>query len=72
MIFVYVRPYPVQSPITNHTQAFLKSGRPLLLGSGVPEAVVDELQSGATRELVDATLRQWIRLQRVYARKKRS
>ncbi|KAF7303013.1 hypothetical protein MKEN_01264300 [Mycena kentingensis (nom. inval.)] len=30
--------------------AFLKSGRPLLLGSGVPESIVDELQLNAEHE----------------------
>jgi len=51
--------------------AFLKSGRPLLLGSGVPEAVVDELQRNATTELKEASSPEYIRLQRIYARKKR-
>ncbi|KAJ7070618.1 hypothetical protein C8F01DRAFT_1107088 [Mycena amicta] len=50
--------------------SFLKSGRPLLLGSGVPESIVDELQFNAERELHDAALPQYIRCQSVYCRKK--
>ncbi|KAJ7204464.1 hypothetical protein GGX14DRAFT_460500 [Mycena pura] len=50
-------------------QSFLKSGRPLLLGSGVPEAIVDELQVNAERELLEAALPQYIRCQSVYCRK---
>nr|GAT61372.1 predicted protein [Mycena chlorophos] len=49
--------------------SFLKSGRPLLLGSGVPEATVDELQMNAERELHDSALPQYIRCQSVYCRK---
>ncbi|GLB35760.1 putative methyltransferase [Lyophyllum shimeji] len=52
--------------------AFLKSGRPLLLGSGVPEAIVDELEYNATMELKTACSPQYIRLQRIYARKRHS
>ncbi|KAJ7292900.1 hypothetical protein C8J57DRAFT_1267514 [Mycena rebaudengoi] len=50
--------------------AFLKSGRPLLLGSGVPEAIVDELQLNAERELRSCARQQYIRCQSVHARKK--
>ncbi|KAJ7185297.1 hypothetical protein C8R46DRAFT_376111 [Mycena filopes] len=50
--------------------SFLKSGRPLLLGSGVPESVVDELQVNAERELHSAARAQYIRCQSVYCRKK--
>jgi hypothetical protein len=53
-------------------QAFMRSGRPLLLRSGVPEAVVDELQSNAEREMIEAHLSQYIRVQSVYARKKQN
>jgi len=52
--------------------SFLKSGRPLLLGSGVPEAIVDELQINAERELRSVALPQYIRLQSVCCRKKTS
>ncbi|KAJ7708943.1 hypothetical protein B0H17DRAFT_1031304 [Mycena rosella] len=51
---------------------FLKSGRPLLLSSGVPEPVVDELQVNAEHELRSAARPQYIRLQSVYCRKKKS
>ncbi|RDB28437.1 Secondary metabolism regulator laeA [Hypsizygus marmoreus] len=50
--------------------AFLNSGRPLLLGSGVPEPIVNEIQHNAAMELKGALQPQYIRLQRVYARKK--
>ncbi|KAF8899162.1 hypothetical protein BD779DRAFT_1487304 [Infundibulicybe gibba] len=50
--------------------AFLKSGRPLLLGSGLSEAIVDELEANASKELMEAKLQQFIRLQCVYAQKK--
>ncbi|KAJ7116793.1 hypothetical protein C8R43DRAFT_1038078 [Mycena crocata] len=50
--------------------SFLKSGRPLLLGSGVPEPIVNELQINAERELRMATYPQYIRCQSVYCRKK--
>ncbi|KAJ6520254.1 hypothetical protein C8R45DRAFT_954465 [Mycena sanguinolenta] len=50
--------------------SFLKSGRPLLLGNGVPEPIVDELQVNAERELRSAARAQYIRCQNVYCRKK--
>jgi hypothetical protein len=50
--------------------AFLRSGRPLLLGSGLPESLVDELQHRAQSELVEARTVSYIRLERVYARKR--
>ncbi|KAJ7170294.1 hypothetical protein C8R43DRAFT_876010 [Mycena crocata] len=50
--------------------AFLKSGRPLLLGSGVPELIVNELQINAERELRMAIYPQYLRFQRVYCRKR--
>ncbi|KAG6846091.1 hypothetical protein H0H87_006455 [Tephrocybe sp. NHM501043] len=50
--------------------AFLKSGRPLLLGSGVPESIVDEMQHNATVELQTASCRQNVLIRRLYARKK--
>jgi len=48
----------------------MKSARPLLLGSGVPEALVDELENNAVAELWEAQTPQYMRLQAVYARKK--
>ncbi|KAJ7148908.1 S-adenosyl-L-methionine-dependent methyltransferase [Mycena filopes] len=50
--------------------SFLKSGRPLLLGSGIPEPIVDELQVNAERELISSSCAQYIRCQSVYCRKK--
>ncbi|KAJ3879675.1 hypothetical protein F5051DRAFT_451309 [Lentinula edodes] len=52
--------------------AFLKSGRPLLLGSGVPEDLVNELEANAVKELHSGRARHYIRLQCVHARKKRN
>ncbi|KAJ7747808.1 hypothetical protein B0H16DRAFT_1554658 [Mycena metata] len=49
---------------------FLKSGRPLLLGTGVPEETIDELQVNAERELNAAERLQYIRCQSIYCRKK--
>ncbi|KAJ7651499.1 hypothetical protein DFH06DRAFT_1187109 [Mycena polygramma] len=50
--------------------SFLKSGRPLLLGSGVPEPIVDELQVNAEREVRSSSRAQYIRCQSVHCRKK--
>ncbi|KAJ7361299.1 hypothetical protein DFH08DRAFT_843703 [Mycena albidolilacea] len=50
--------------------SFLKSCRPLLLGGGVPEAIVNELQGNAEWELRTAARAQYIRCQSVYCRKK--
>ncbi|KAJ6623079.1 hypothetical protein B0H10DRAFT_2011056 [Mycena sp. CBHHK59/15] len=62
----------IGSQMRDDILAFLKSGRPLLLGSGVPEPIVDELQVNAERELRAATYPQYVRLQSLYARKKTS
>lgn len=48
----------------------MASGRPLLLGIGVPESLVDELEEKATEELRGASHVTYIRLQRVIARKR--
>jgi len=50
--------------------AFLKSGRPLLLGSGVPEDLVNEIESNAVQEVLSGQARHYVRLQCVHARKK--
>ncbi|KAF8079038.1 S-adenosyl-L-methionine-dependent methyltransferase [Lyophyllum atratum] len=60
----------IGSTMRDDILAFLESGRPLLLGSGVPEDVVDELQRNATAELKKATFPHYIRLQHIYARKR--
>jgi hypothetical protein len=48
----------------------MKSGRPLLLGSGMPEALLDEIEANARRELDEARTPHYIRCQYVYARKR--
>ncbi len=50
-------------------QAFLKSGRPLLLSNDVDVSVVDELESNAERELLEASAETYIRVQNVWARR---
>jgi len=49
---------------------FLQSGRPLLLGNGIPEAEVDELEENARNELMEARVPTYIRVENVYARKR--
>ncbi|KAK6974353.1 hypothetical protein R3P38DRAFT_2584342, partial [Favolaschia claudopus] len=76
--WVPVSPHPsfnevqrrVGSLMRDDILSFLKSGRPLLLGNGVPEAIVDELQLNAEAELRTAARAQYIRYQTVYCRKK--
>ncbi|RDX51938.1 hypothetical protein OH76DRAFT_1481027 [Lentinus brumalis] len=50
--------------------AFLKSGRPLLLGSDLDYVLVEELEMDAMRELMEATTETYIRVQSAYARRK--
>ncbi|EMD42323.1 hypothetical protein CERSUDRAFT_79907 [Gelatoporia subvermispora B] len=50
--------------------AFLRSGRPLLLGSGIDEAIVNEVEENARRELLEARTPSYILVENVYARKK--
>ncbi|KAJ3717267.1 hypothetical protein DFJ43DRAFT_1099560 [Lentinula guzmanii] len=52
--------------------AFLKSGRPLLLSSGLPEDLVNELEANAARELQFTKARHYVRLQCLHARKRRN
>ncbi|KAJ7492216.1 hypothetical protein FB451DRAFT_1551624 [Mycena latifolia] len=78
--WIPVSPHAIFSDFQKHVGAqmrddilsFLKSGRPLLLGSGVPEQIVDELQINAELELRSAARPQYIRVQSVYCRKKTS
>ncbi|KAI0050631.1 hypothetical protein FA95DRAFT_1603452 [Auriscalpium vulgare] len=49
--------------------SFLASGRPLLLGSGLAESLVDQLQDNARQELKEARTVTYVRLENVYARK---
>jgi len=53
-------------------QAFVKSGRPMLLSSGLRESLVDELEVNTMRELMDAKLPQYLKMQVVHALKKHS
>ncbi|OBZ79387.1 hypothetical protein A0H81_01267 [Grifola frondosa] len=50
--------------------AFLKSGRPLLLGNGMQESVLDDIEERARRELLECRCRTYIRVEHVYARKR--
>ncbi|EPQ60115.1 S-adenosyl-L-methionine-dependent methyltransferase [Gloeophyllum trabeum ATCC 11539] len=52
-------------------EAFIKSARPLLLGSGFPEYLVDQVNARAERELDEARVPGYILCQTVYARKER-
>ncbi|KDQ63063.1 hypothetical protein JAAARDRAFT_694199 [Jaapia argillacea MUCL 33604] len=52
-------------------KAFLRSGRPLLLGSGLPQEFVDDLEARAVKELDEGRTPTLIRLENVYARKRR-
>lgn len=51
-------------------QAFMKSGRPLLLASGLSEAYVDELEANCRIELDEAKTHHYIVLEQVYARRR--
>ena len=51
-------------------QAFISSGRPMLLGDGLPEDIVNLLQANVLNEMAEARVPQYTRVQRVYARKK--
>ncbi|KAF9531530.1 S-adenosyl-L-methionine-dependent methyltransferase [Crepidotus variabilis] len=55
----------------NHV-SFLGSGRPLLLGNGIPESVVELVERNAEREIGEQQIPQYTRLQCVTARKRRS
>ncbi|EGO31122.1 hypothetical protein SERLADRAFT_432780 [Serpula lacrymans var. lacrymans S7.9] len=50
--------------------AFMSSGRPLLLGSGYSEALVDDIEAKARAELLEARTPSYVHVQNVYARKK--
>jgi len=49
--------------------AFLSSGRPLLLGAGIQEQLVNEVESRAREELLEARTPLYILIESVYARK---
>jgi hypothetical protein len=48
----------------------MKSGRPLLLGNGLTEDFVDQLENNAVAELNEAITPVYVCIQNVYARKK--
>ncbi|KAF8203920.1 hypothetical protein BJ912DRAFT_941422 [Pholiota molesta] len=50
--------------------AFLGAGRPLLLGSGLAEEILNDLESNCMQELEERTTTQFTRLQCVYAYRK--
>jgi len=56
--------------LTFSPQGFIRSGRPMLLGSGLSEEFVNRLEVNVLQELAEARIPQYTRLQRVYARKK--
>ena len=51
-------------------QAIIKSARPLLLGHGVPPALLKELEENAQRELEEAKVACYTKMVVVTARKK--
>jgi hypothetical protein len=71
-IFQYVLGFTTRGDDSNawFFQALLKSGRPLLRGYGLPEALVLELEENAALELKEAKVPYWGRMVQVYARKK--
>jgi hypothetical protein len=56
--------------VLNPSKSFMRSGRPLLLGAGIPQHVVDPLQEAAARELAENRVAGYIRVENAYARKK--
>lgn len=48
----------------------MRSGRPLLLGNGLSEEFVDQLENNAVAELDEAITPVYVCIQNVYARKK--
>jgi len=61
---------PESKKFEDNLLAFLKSGRPLLLGSGLSEEIVAEIESNVIEEMHSKDTTQFSRLQCVYARKK--
>ena len=56
--------------IISFLQAFLRSGRPLLLGHGLSTEFVDAMERNAYRELDEAVTPVYVLIQNVYARKR--
>ncbi|KAI0035129.1 S-adenosyl-L-methionine-dependent methyltransferase [Vararia minispora EC-137] len=65
--YSYIR--PISETFRDDIYAFLQSGRPILLASGLCETVVDSLAQNAHDELRDARTVSYIRVENVYARK---
>lgn len=51
-------------------KSFLRSCRPLILGAGIPQSVLDPLEADAARELAEARVPGYIRVENAYGRKK--
>ena len=49
----------------------MRSGRPLLLSGGLTERVVNELEENARIELLEARTQTYIRVENVYALRRR-
>lgn len=63
---------PANCPVFSFSllQQFLKAGRPLLLGSGIEESMVNLVEEKATQELMEARTPLYILIENVYARKR--
>ncbi|KAF5312136.1 hypothetical protein D9619_002720 [Psilocybe cf. subviscida] len=61
-----------EEKVRKDVTSFLSSGRPLLLGSGISEDVVDQMSAECMVELDERRYTQYTRLQCVYARKIRT
>lgn len=48
----------------------MRSCRPLILGAGIPQYIVDPLEEAAARELSEARVQGYIRVENAYARKR--
>lgn len=48
----------------------MKSGRPLILGAGIPEDVLELVERDAARELLENRVAGYIRVEGVYGRKR--
>ncbi|KAF9486357.1 S-adenosyl-L-methionine-dependent methyltransferase [Pholiota conissans] len=59
-----------EQKIGEDIKAFIGAGRPLLLGSGLTEEMMNELEANCMRELEERKITQYTRLQCVYARRK--
>ncbi|KAI0094532.1 hypothetical protein BDY19DRAFT_901695 [Irpex rosettiformis] len=50
--------------------SFMRSGRPLILGAGIPQYIVDPLEEAAARELSENRVQGYIRVENAYGRRK--